>query len=82
MVAAGIRNLPAQKNDETESGYIKTVKWKERLVKVEQKNAGNHVETKLTFAVYNRYLAVLNGNGFTENEMQKAYKELNFEILK
>lgn len=82
VVAAAIQNLRSQKNNKAENGQTKTVKWDGRLVKIEESEAGNSIETKLTFAVYNRFLVVLNGNGFTETEMQKAYNELNFKSLK
>lgn len=82
VVSAGIRNLNAKPHEKTESGFTKTEERNGRLVRMEQTKDGDHVQSKFTFAVQDQFLVVLSGEGFTAKELEKAYDELDFSVLK
>lgn len=81
VVSMEIRNIRNVSADKAKEAYVETVKLDNRWVKIEKKNEGEKMESKLTFAVNDQFLVNLSGIGFTPEELKKAYNELDFSSL-
>ena len=81
VLMLAIWGLRADMEEETESGFTKTIEKDGRHIKVKQKKQGDNVRSELTTAIRDRFLVKLDGNNFTVDELQKAYDALDFGAL-
>jgi hypothetical protein len=83
LVALRIWELKRNFEQKTQNSFDKSIKLNGRQAEVQQKKYDDgRLTSQIDFAVTNRFLITLKGRGFTEEDLEKAYKDLDFSSLK
>src|SRR5690625_2713008 len=67
---------------ETENGFSKTTTKDGRHMKIEQNKNRDRIDSSMEFEVDNRFLVKLEGQNYSADQLEKVYKELEYDILK
>jgi hypothetical protein len=82
LVALRIWELRRDFEKQTQDGFDKSIKLNGRQAEAQQKKYDDgRLTSQIDFAVNNRFLITLKGRGFSEKDLEKAYKDLDFSSL-
>lgn len=73
-----------RRNTESESdkGFSKTTKKDGRAMKIDQNKNRDRTDSTMEFEVDNRFLVKLEGQNYSADELEEAYKDLEYDKLK
>ena len=82
MVSIMVMGLNVNKEKTTESGFEKSTEINGVKSIVSENKYGDNIKSKIQTVVKNRYLVILEGEGFTYEELKNTLGELNNSALK
>lgn len=82
MVAMYAITLSMETEQQTETGYTKTTKFKGNRATISENTSNDWSNSEITTLVSDRYIVSLNGSGLKLNELENVFNELNLKSLK
>ena len=82
MVAMYAITLSMETEQQTETGYTKTTKFKGNRATVSENISNDWVNSEITTLVSDRFIVSLSGSGLNLNELENVFSELNLKSLK
>lgn len=67
---------------ETEKGFSKTTEKDGHAMKIDQNKNRDRTDSSMEFEVDNRFIVKLEGQNYTADELEEAYKDLEYDKLK